>query len=181
MLPQVPAHLGHQLLGFLHLIPCKRFEILLPQHFNCAVSRSLRSIRFIILIIFEMLFDPATTLTFAHLCSQVFSLTWCIEMFCQSFELRGRQTHFLLVAFGCSRRFVPLLILAISHIPVVQVHLIEKRFLLVFRQQTTFERIVEFFFVSYVNIIQCTARSSILRGPTSMPTSHRIRPNSVKR
>ena len=86
-------------------------------------------------------------------------------MFCQSFELRGRQTHFLLVAFGRSRRFVPLLILAISHIPVVQVHLIEKRFLLVFRQQTTFERIVEFFFVSYVNIIQCHRQIEHLTRP----------------
>src|SRR5215831_2665248 len=37
---KVPAHLSHQLLGLLHLVPGERFKILLPQQLNCTIGGS---------------------------------------------------------------------------------------------------------------------------------------------
>src|SRR5947209_12295660 len=41
-LAQVPAHLGHQLFGFLHLFPREGLKILLSQHLYSAIGLPLR-------------------------------------------------------------------------------------------------------------------------------------------
>ncbi len=46
------------------------------------------------------------------------------------------------------------LVLAITHVPVVEEHLIKERFLLVFSQQATLQRVIEVLFVGDIDVIQ---------------------------
>src|SRR5712692_7250933 len=55
--------------------------------------------------------------------------------------------------------------LAVPHVPVIQVHLVEQGFLFMLGQQTALERIAKIFLVRYVNIIQRLSQVQQLTRP----------------
>src|SRR5258708_5572127 len=153
--PQVPAHLSHQPLGLLHFIPGKRLEVLLPQHLDGAVSRPLWVGRIIVILPIEPLIPATTTLTLAHLRTQFFALfARRVKMLSQPLPLGRRKPHLPLITLCCPRCLIRLLILPVSHVPVIQEQLVKHRLLFVLSKQTAFERIIKIFFICYFNIAQ---------------------------
>src|SRR5712692_11755741 len=89
---QVPAHLGHQPPGFLHLVPRERLEVLLSELFDGAIGRPLR-ITGIIVVVIEPFDGSTAALTLPHLWTQFAALLAAtdIEMLRQELQLRRRE------------------------------------------------------------------------------------------
>ena len=165
-LPQVPAHLRHQLFGLLHLFPRERLEIFFPEHLNSTVGCSLWLCIIVVVLFVDTLMRSTRSFTLAHLRSQVLALLLvCIQVLGQSFALRGWKAHLPLVAFCRSPWILTLIILTVPHIPIIEKHLVKERFLLVLCQQRAFERVIKVLFIGDIDIFQCLGKIKHLARP----------------
>src|SRR5216683_492828 len=152
---QVPAYLGHQSFGFLHLVPRERLEVLLSEQFDGAIGRSLR-ITGIIVVVIEPFVRSTAALTLPHLWTQFAALLAAtgIEMLRQALQFRRREAQLPLIAFRGPLAFIALLFLAVAQEPVVVEQVVKHHLLFVAREQAAFQRIVEIFLIGDINVVQ---------------------------
>src|SRR6266700_852396 len=129
---EIPAHLGHQALGFLHLFPAIVLEILLAQLLDRAIGSPLwRTV--VVFLVYLARVPAATTFGRAHLAACLFALIVGVEVLGQAFAFGWRQTHLALFSPHGTFALV-FLVRIVANLPVVLEHLIEERLLLVLRQ-----------------------------------------------